>query len=196
MGELLVIALVGLMVLGPKELPKILRKLGQWAGQIRRYALDMRAQSGIDDALRTEGLDRDIAEIRKLARGELGGVVAAARDVARLEPASRPFDHGESAYAPPIPKDDPNAVRIDREREFPREGADARSALPDTAIVYDDIFPASPFAEDPVYTAGIPTPMRDRAPEPEPYAPAEPVPASAPPSPIVIHEEKQTGTDP
>jgi len=166
----------------------------------------MRAQSGIDEALRTEGLDRDILEIRKLARGELGGVVAAARDVARLDPGSPSTPYSaprtESAYSPPTPQDDPNAVRIDREREFPREGADGRSALPDTAIVYDDVFPASTYADDPVYTAGIATPLRDRAPEPEPYVAPEPEPYVAPapepyaaPEPQVAREqEEKSGT--
>src|SRR6478672_1488131 len=73
-GELAIVVIVALVVMGPKELPKVLRKLGQWAGKLRRMAADLRAQSGIDEALRTEGLDDDIAEIRKLARGELDAV--------------------------------------------------------------------------------------------------------------------------
>ena len=66
-GELAIVIIVGLIVMGPKELPKVLRKLGQWAGKLRRMAADLRAQSGIDEALRDEGLDMDIREIRKLA---------------------------------------------------------------------------------------------------------------------------------
>jgi sec-independent protein translocase protein TatB len=171
MGELLLIAVVAMMVMGPKELPKILRKLGQWAGQLRRYALDMRAQSGIDDALRSEGLDRDIAEIRKLARGELGGVVAATREATH---EVRRLDAPPAYTPPPAPQDDPLAVVIDREREFPREGADARHALPDTAIVYAEAYPPSRWAEDPVYTCGLALPARVAEPEPIPYAAPEP----------------------
>lgn len=152
LGELIVLLVVGLMVFGPTELPKVLRKLGQWSGKLRRYAADMRAQSGIDDVLRTEGLDQDIREIRALARGEVGGVVAAARGgLSGLSGINR----FESAYAPqPVASDDPNAVAIDREREFPREGADAFGALPDTAIVYADTLPRSPLARDTVYMQG------------------------------------------
>ena len=83
-GELAVVVIVALVVMGPKELPKVLRKLGQWAGKLRRMAADLRAQSGIDDALRTEGLDDDIREIRKLARGELDGVSKADLGLAAL----------------------------------------------------------------------------------------------------------------
>jgi sec-independent protein translocase protein TatB len=155
--ELLVLIIVGMVVIGPKELPKILRKLGQWSGKIRRFALDMRVQSGIDDALRTEGLDVDIAEIRKLARGELDGVVAATRSATRFDssPATSPIAALPAASSPPpthVPAiDEPNAVVVEREREFPREGADAYGALPDTAVVYADSLPASRLADDPLY---------------------------------------------
>ena len=151
-GELVVIILVGLMIFGPKELPKVLRKLGQWSGKIRRYAMDMRAQSGIDDVLRSEGLGADIEEIRKLARGEVQGVVAAGRSVAG---ALNRFDSPYAPYSPPpAAQDDPNAIPIDRERELPREGADSYGALPDTAIVYANGLPASSLAKDPIYMQG------------------------------------------
>src|SRR5580700_1242727 len=78
-GELCVLLIVAMVVLGPKELPRYLRKAGQFAGRLRQMAYEMRAKSGIDEVLRTEGIDRDIAEIRRLARGEIGGVVAAVR---------------------------------------------------------------------------------------------------------------------
>ncbi|HEY8041017.1 MAG TPA: twin-arginine translocase TatA/TatE family subunit, partial [Polyangiaceae bacterium] len=72
-GELCVLLIVAVVVLGPKELPRYLRKAGQFAGKLRRLAYDMREKSGIDEVLRTEGIDLDIAEIRKLARGEIAG---------------------------------------------------------------------------------------------------------------------------
>ncbi len=50
-GEFLVLLIVGMVVLGPKELPKVLRKLGQWSGRLRRMASELRAQSGIDEVL-------------------------------------------------------------------------------------------------------------------------------------------------
>jgi sec-independent protein translocase protein TatB len=81
-GELCVLLLVSVVVLGPKELPKYLRKAGQLAGRLRRLAFEMREKSGIDEILRTEGIDRDIAEIRSLARGEVGGIAAAVRSTA------------------------------------------------------------------------------------------------------------------
>src|SRR6185369_7541645 len=131
-GELTVVIIVAIVVIGPKELPKMLRKLGQWSGQLRRMAADLRAQSGIDDVIHAEGIGADLREIRKLARGELDGVVAAAR----FEPDPRPADVTPAMTAS-------LQVEVPREREFPREGADAYGALPDTAVVYDEALPAS-----------------------------------------------------
>ncbi|MEO6576498.1 MAG: twin-arginine translocase TatA/TatE family subunit, partial [Polyangiaceae bacterium] len=34
-GELVVLIVVAIVVIGPKDLPKILRKLGQWSGKMR-----------------------------------------------------------------------------------------------------------------------------------------------------------------
>lgn len=141
-SELVVVVIVTLVVMGPKDLPKVLRRLGQWAGKIRRAAADLRAQSGIDDALRSEGLADDIAEIRKLARGELDAV----QRMARIDDASRPVT--QDPYRPP---DD---FHVARDREYPRDGADAYGALPDNAVVYAETFPRSAWARDPLYMMG------------------------------------------
>jgi sec-independent protein translocase protein TatB len=185
-GELLVLLVVAMVVLGPKELPRYLRKAGQFAGRLRRLAYDMREKSGIDEVLRTEGIDRDIAEIRRLARGEIGGVTSALRSTtdalraplggtvaaATSSPATSspaaPAAAGASApaassTAPAVPVPaayaptqlpDPSIIVVEREREYPREGADSYGALPDTAIVYDGALPASPLADDALYTRG------------------------------------------
>jgi sec-independent protein translocase protein TatB len=167
-GELCVLLIVAVVVLGPKELPGYLRKAGQLAGKLRRMAYDMREKSGIDEILRTEGIDRDIAEIRKLARGEIAGVVASVRSTAdALRPqlpvaggsttAARPNggDVASSAYAQTqVPSSGGPSVTVDREREYPREGADSYGALPDTAVVYDGKLAPSPLADDALYTRG------------------------------------------
>jgi sec-independent protein translocase protein TatB len=77
--------LVAVVVLGPKEMPRYLRKAGQLAGQLRRMAYDMRTKSGIDEVLRSDGIGADIAEIRRLAtfaRGELGSIMTDLRSTA------------------------------------------------------------------------------------------------------------------
>jgi hypothetical protein len=120
-------------------------------------AFEMREKSGIDQVLRTEGIDRDIAEIRRLARGEIGGVVAAVRstaDAARISPAVSDAA-GVGPYAGADGQAASLTVNVERTRENPDEGPDAYGALPDTATTYDALAP-SPLAEDPLYVRGEP----------------------------------------
>ena len=163
-GELVVLVIVAIVVIGPKDLPKVLRRMGQWAGKLRRMASDIRRQSGIDEVLRGEGIAEDIAEIRKLARGEMDNVTRAARIVPAVAAAADP-------YALPSPGSRSNdEIVVQRDREYPREGADSYSALPDTALVYAGTLPASPLARDPLYRTGDPAGV---VPEADPSPPTE-----------------------
>ena len=157
-GELLVVLLVAMVVLGPKDVPRYLRKAGELAGRLRRLAFDMREKSGIDEVLRTEGLDRDIAEFRKLARGEIGGVVASVRSAGDALRSSAPSPAasvapGDSVPVDAVPATAPPAL-FTTSREYPPDGPDAYGALPEDTTVYDGALPASPLAEDPLYARG------------------------------------------
>jgi sec-independent protein translocase protein TatB len=176
-GEFVVLVLVAVVVLGPKEMPRYLRKAGQFAGRLRRMAYEMREKSGIDEVLRTEGIDRDIAEIRRLARGEIGGVVAAVRSAtngARFDDvAHSPYPPSPGASPSPTLSPAPAAVPlliparppvVDREREYPRDGADAYGALPEGSTVYEGGLPPSPLAGDPLYARGDAAPGSDMTP--------------------------------
>jgi sec-independent protein translocase protein TatB len=54
-GELLIIALIALVVIGPKDLPRAMRTIGQWAGRARGMARHFR--SGIDTMIREAELE-------------------------------------------------------------------------------------------------------------------------------------------
>lgn len=152
-GELVVLVIVAIVVIGPKDLPKVLRKLGQWSGKIRRMAGDLRAQSGIDDVLRSEGLGQDIAEIRKLARGELDAVSRDMRlDDAGTSAGGRGNSGGNDASGYPDPTLDDRYVA--EEREHPQVGPDGFDAMPDTSFVYGASFPKSKYDRDPLYRTG------------------------------------------
>src|SRR3974377_1362448 len=43
-GELVVIGIVALIAIGPKELPGVLRTVGQWMAKIRRMAAEFQGQ--------------------------------------------------------------------------------------------------------------------------------------------------------
>ena len=49
-GELVLIGLVALIVVGPKELPTVLRTAGQWMGRVKRMASEFQGQ--FQEALR------------------------------------------------------------------------------------------------------------------------------------------------
>lgn len=53
--EILVIAVVAIIVVGPKDLPRMLRSLGRYAGQLKRTAGEFRSQ--FDEAVRDSELD-------------------------------------------------------------------------------------------------------------------------------------------
>ncbi len=163
-SELIVVAIVALVVMGPKDLPKVLRKLGQYAGKLRRMAADLRAQSGIDDALRTEGLADDIAEIRKLARGEIDGVRKAV-DVTGMNITGGTATAAALSSSSSSSSASNGDFHVYRDREFPRDGADAGGALPDNAIVYAEGLPRSIWGKDALYMMGDET--LEVPPEPE-----------------------------
>ena len=54
-SELLVIAVVAIVVVGPRELPRLLRTFGHYAGKLKRAAFDFQRQ--FDDAMRESELD-------------------------------------------------------------------------------------------------------------------------------------------
>jgi sec-independent protein translocase protein TatB len=53
--EFLVVAVVALLVIGPKDLPHVLRKVGHWVGRARGVARHFR--TGIDTMIRESELD-------------------------------------------------------------------------------------------------------------------------------------------
>ena len=58
-SELLVIAIVAIVVVGPKELPRVLRTFGQYAGKLKRTAAEFRRQ--FDEAM----LESELEDARK-----------------------------------------------------------------------------------------------------------------------------------
>ncbi len=73
--ELLVIAAIALIVVGPKDLPMLLRKLGKFVGRLRGMATDFR--SSFDEMARQSELDdlrKEVAAMRDSAAAEKSAV--------------------------------------------------------------------------------------------------------------------------
>ncbi len=114
-SELLILAIVTLVFVGPKELPVFLRTLGRYAGVVRRHANEFKAQ--FDAAMREAELELDAQRGRADAvldqlRGDAGqdvvqrrGNVDASRAVRAREPAGvrERLRKAANAEIPPMP---------------------------------------------------------------------------------------------
>jgi sec-independent protein translocase protein TatB len=79
--ELLVIAAVALIVVGPKDLPVLLRKLGQFVGRMRGMASEFRAS--FDEMARQSELDELRREVQAMRSGQFTNPVQEAADAAK-----------------------------------------------------------------------------------------------------------------
>jgi len=63
-SKLLIVGIVALLVIGPKDLPALLRTIGKYMGIIKRHAADFRAQ--FEEAIRETELDQLKKDVEKL----------------------------------------------------------------------------------------------------------------------------------
>ncbi len=73
-SELVVIAVVALIAIGPKELPGVLRMVGQWMGKARKMAAEFQGQ--FQEAMREAemaDLKKSFDEVKEAATGFSGG---------------------------------------------------------------------------------------------------------------------------
>jgi sec-independent protein translocase protein TatB len=74
-SKVLILAVVAIVVVGPKELPALLRTLGQFISQLRRHAAEFRAQ--FDEAMKSTELDqikKDVEAIKTDAEASFRGI--------------------------------------------------------------------------------------------------------------------------
>ncbi|WP_375460757.1 Sec-independent protein translocase protein TatB [uncultured Enterovirga sp.] len=103
-GEIMVIGGVALIVIGPKDLPKALRTVGQMTTKVRRMAGEFQSQfseamreAELDDVRKeVEGLNRDVATATSTAFNPLQSI----RDEIKTSADTRPGALSPSAYEP------------------------------------------------------------------------------------------------
>jgi sec-independent protein translocase protein TatB len=105
-GELFLIAVVALIVVGPKDLPGLFRTLGQFTGRARAMARDFQRtlEAAADDA--------GVSEVQKTLRGvndSLGSASEAARKFSERKltgtdeaPAPKPVVRAPAAMSPVV----------------------------------------------------------------------------------------------
>jgi sec-independent protein translocase protein TatB len=72
-GEMLIIAVILLIAVGPKQLPSLMKTVGKGMRDVRRAAEDLRRSTGIDELMRDEDLRNPLREPppRSLTAAEL-----------------------------------------------------------------------------------------------------------------------------
>ena len=72
-SEMALILLVALIVIGPKDLPRVARTVGQWVGKGRAMAREF--QRALEDMAREAELDKVKSEIEKAGRTDIGKTI-------------------------------------------------------------------------------------------------------------------------
>ena len=158
-GELLVIGVVALIFIGPKELPTVLRTVGQWVTKIRRMASDF--QNQFHEAMR----EAEMADLKKQV-DDLGNTTT---NFTNFDPIGSVRKEIESAFDDK-PKADANAASTP-----PATPAADAPPVPPSPSVEQSV--AAPASEPP---PAAPLPIEPASPEPVPaskdFAEATPAP--------------------
>jgi sec-independent protein translocase protein TatB len=90
-GELVLIGMVALIVIGPKELPTVLRTVGQWMTKIRRMASEFQGQ--FQEAMR----EAEMADLKK----QVEGLADPVKTFSEYNPLETTRKEMETAFAAP-----------------------------------------------------------------------------------------------
>ena len=141
-GELVVIGIVALIAIGPKELPTVLRTLGQWIGKVRRMANEFQGQ--FQEALR----EAEFADLKKHA-DDISSTVGEFTHIDPLADAQkdveRVFEETPAADATP-PATPPVDAASPPPAALPEPLPEIAVPLPEppAAVSHEDFAPAEP----------------------------------------------------
>ena len=98
--ELLLIAIVAILVIGPKDMPMALRTAGRWIGKVRRVSGHFK--SGVEAMIR----EAEMEEMDKKWKAQNEAIMAA-HPPARADPPVEPIAAPETPSSKPDSEDDP-----------------------------------------------------------------------------------------
>lgn len=128
--ELLVIAAIALIVVGPKDLPVMMRKLGQFLGRMRSMAQEFR--TSFDDLARQAELDELRREVEAMRSSRYLDPVKLVAEEAEADEIFADIHEGltgspEPAPAPlPAPEPKPKKPRAPARKKAPAKPAAAK----------------------------------------------------------------------
>lgn len=125
-GEIFVIAVVALVVIGPERLPKVARTLGHLLGRMQRYVADVKAdisremeldelrklQSTVEEAARS--IEQSVHKEVRAAESQLNTITASATELAPTPPAAEALPIAPAVEpAPPLPAAAPASPQLE-----------------------------------------------------------------------------------
>src|SRR6202045_2461212 len=148
-SELVVIAVVALIAIGPKELPGVLRMVGKWMGKARKMAAEFQGQ--FQEAMREAemaDLKKSFDEVKEAATGFTSGNVMTSleKDVGnalRIDDIDKPAAADTPAIDPPVTPTTPEAPIPETFTE-----ADAHAAAMEPLAITREV-QAQPAPQDP-----------------------------------------------
>jgi sec-independent protein translocase protein TatB len=167
-GKLVIIGVVALIVIGPKELPSVLRTLGQWMTKIRRMASEFQGQ--FQEAMR----EAEMTDLKKQF-DDTTSSLRSTFDTTEIKNELEKMIQDPTATSPPAsttaatPPSDPTA---------PQPETPATAPIDPVAL---GTAPVAPAADVSVPLPELPPPpeskdFADAAPAPAPARPSDPVP--------------------
>src|SRR5437899_1744748 len=141
-SELLLIGIVALIVIGPKELPAVLRTLGQWMTKLRRMASDF--QSQFQEAMR----EAEMADLKK----QVDEITGEAQSYTNFDPAAEVHRELETTQQqiqnafqtePSSNIEKPTTEESGRPATMPNAGEPSLSTSSDPAVAAPSVSPPS-----------------------------------------------------
>ena len=143
-SEFVLIAIVALIAIGPKELPGVLRMVGQWMGKARKMAAEF--QSQFQEAMREAemaDLKKSFDEVREAASGfsPAGMISSLQQDVSnslRVDPLDKPAETKPELEAPVAMAETP-AVDTPAVAETPAVASEAEATAAPATPAADEL---------------------------------------------------------
>ena len=145
-SEIAVIAVVALIAIGPKELPGVLRMVGQWMGKARKMAAEFQGQ--FQEAMREAemaDLKKSFDEVKEAASGFTGAnlMTSLEKDVSKaldIDVLDKPVSTAETpAIEPPVTPTTPEPPSAETFTE-----AEAHVAAPQPLAIVPEVHEAPP----------------------------------------------------
>lgn len=133
-SELVVIGIVALIAIGPKELPTVLRTIGQYMGKVRRMASEFQGQ--FQEAMR----EAEVADLKKQA-DDLSSTVSS---YTNYDPMADVQKSMEAAVAPEPGENTVAAAPVPSAEAANPPPIDVPLPAPPAPVTSDDFAPAPP----------------------------------------------------